>query len=70
MSLRSENLADQTELAPAQGRNVPLRTICGPLSAEIAPTTNGGPSVDEEDLVEMKVSASPRKPASPLGGPM
>ncbi len=55
MGVKSENLADQNELAPVSEAGMHLGgTISGPLSAEIAATTNGGPSVDEEDLVAMK----------------
>ena len=43
-------------------RNALRDTTSEPLSAEIAATMNGGPAVEDDDVVEMTVSASPRKP--------
>ena len=45
-----------------EDRNAPRDTTSEPLSAEIAAAMNGGPSADDDDMVEMTVSASPRKP--------
>ena len=48
-----------------EDRNAPrdtTSTTSEQLSAEIAATTNEGPVVDEDDVVEMAVFASPRKP--------
>ncbi len=45
-----------------EDRNSPWDTAPEPLSAEIAAAMNEGPSVDDEDVVEMTASASPRKP--------
>ncbi len=42
--------------------NAPRNTTSEPLSAEIAAAMNEGPAIDEDDVVEMTVSASPRKP--------
>ena len=43
-------------------RNVPRDTTSEPLSAEITATMNEGPPIDEDDEVEMTVSAMPGKP--------
>ena len=43
-------------------RNAPRDTTSEPLSAEIAATTIEGSAIDEDDSVEMTVSASPWKP--------
>ena len=42
--------------------NAPRNTTSEPLSAEIAAAVNEGPAIDEDDVVEMTVSASPGKP--------
>ena len=43
-------------------RNAPRDTISEPLIAEITATMNEGPAIDEDDVVEMTVSAMSRKP--------
>ena len=43
-------------------RNAPRDTASEPLSAEMAATMNEGPAIGEDDMVEMTVSALPRKP--------
>ena len=69
MGVKSENLADQTQLTLSLSDwNVPLGMISWLLSAEIA-ATNGGTLVDGEDMVEMGVSGSQAKPTLTLGGP-
>ncbi len=45
-----------------EDRNAPSDLVPDPLSAEIAAAMNEGPALDDDDVVEMMVSASPRKP--------
>ncbi len=42
-------------------RNAPRDTASEPLGAEMAATMNEGPAIEEDDMVEMTVSALPRK---------
>ena len=63
-ALRSGVGDSSIDAVPSPGlkdRNAPRDTTSEPLSAEIAATTNRGPSADDEDVVEMTVSASPKK---------
>ena len=64
-SLRSglgDSPTDVTSPFGLRDRNSPRDTTSELLSAQIAATMNDGPAVDEDDVVEMTVSASPRKP--------
>ena len=54
--------ADAALSSRLEDRNAPSYVVPDPLSAEIAAAMNEGPVVDDDDVVEMTVSASPRKP--------
>ena len=64
-SLRSGLGDSPTEAALSsdlEDRNAPRDTAPDTLIPEIAASMNEGPAADDEDLLEIKVSASPRKP--------
>ena len=54
--------ADAALSSRLEDRNAPSDVVPDPLSAEIAAEMNEGTAADEDDVVEMSVSASPRKP--------
>ena len=58
----SDSPIDAASPPRLKGRNAPRDTTSEPLTAEIAATMNEGHAIDEDDVVEMTVSASPRKP--------
>ena len=58
----SDSPIDAVSYPRLKDRNAPRDTTSEPLTAEIAATMNEGHAIDEDDVVEMTVSASPRKP--------
>ena len=55
--------ADAALSSDLEDRNAPSDVVPDPMSAEIAAAMHEGPALDDDDVVEMTVSASPGKPA-------
>ena len=55
--------ADAALSSRLEDRNAPSDVVPDPMSAEIAAAMHEGPALDDDDVVEMTVSASPGKPA-------